>query len=72
MKKIRRFLGLLMAAALLAGLLPADVLAAPTDCGLTIAGVKVTEYNRSDPLPEYPGVFFYSSGFKTLYIEVVN
>ena len=68
MKKIIRFLCLFMAAALLAGLLSVPALAAPEECGLTIAGVKVTEDNKTNPLPEYSGVFWYGSGNKTLYI----
>ena len=67
MKKLRRFLGLLLAAALLAGLLPARALAAPTDYGLTIAGVKVTSDNWYDPLNN--GVFQYMYTTKSLVIR---
>ncbi len=66
MKKIRRFLSLLTAAVLLAALLPAQVLAAPTDYGLTIAGVRVTSDNWYDPL--HNGVFQYMYNAKSLVV----
>ena len=67
MKMIRRFLGMLMAAALLAGLLPADVLAAPETYDLKIKGVQVTKDNWMDVL--HDGVFRYQYNAKTLVIE---
>ena len=67
MKKLRRLLGLLMAAALLAGLLPADALAAPVTYDLKINGVQVTSDNWMDVL--HDGTFRYQYTAKTLVIE---
>ena len=57
MKKFRCFLSLLMAAVLLAGLLPADTLAAPVTYDLKIKGVQVTSENWMNVLND--GVFMY-------------
>ena len=67
MKKLRRLLGLLLAAALLASLLPADALAAPETYDLKINGVQVTKDNWTDVL--HDGVFRYQYSAKTLVIE---
>ena len=67
MKKFRCFLSLLMAAVLLAGLLPADTLAAPVTYDLKIKGVQVTSENWMNVLND--GVFMYQYNARTLVIE---
>ena len=67
MKIIKRFSGLLLAFVLLAGLLPADALAAPVTYDLKINGVQVTSDNWMDVL--HNGTFLYQYNAKTLIID---
>ena len=65
MKIIKRFSGLLLAFVLLAGLLPADALAAPVTYDLKINGVQVTSDNWMDVL--HNGTFLYQYNAKTYF-----
>ena len=70
MKIIKRFSGLLLAFVLLAGLLPADALAAPVTYDLKINGVQVTSDNWMDVLQN--GTFLYQYNAKTLVIDEIE
>ncbi len=67
MKRIKSLLSLLLAVALVLGVLPAlRTPASAADYGLTVCGVPVTEENAGDILGN--GMFAYEPGLKTLFL----